>query len=835
MDFLRVNRSELVGKAQNDTAVLEALIRANALNRTGNLNYNENGKLDGVGFEKVSEKFIDNFVFCNIVPDYNTKKIKGNRARNMFVASQNKTIRDLLAVNGFIKPNVKAIGMDEVEVCKEEMLENIPDANKNKEATKYYEQKFKIACPNMDYATVMKFLRNVDYNGYGFFLKDVDVTIDYAGSFDKYKCIDHLTSCEDFREQGSIQNCDEYPRTVVDNDYEVGMNCLTWMERIDGLKTRQKIYNKMVQMLETKSVKSNVGSHWKNWVCQTDTRLAEARDKAKDRGLTRAEVTFYIQDEIPNDEFIEDVLERIVTYIPKDMVYSTSYTATWKTYCDSFKHSLVCVDRSKDIAIIVYSYNETTGNISGQVVEKWLKDEKEKWCFDKLTLNGNLPLDIIEVVEIEVAKVFEKKKQDIVLEISGNRYFKINKDKSTRFTTRLVSRGGIYSCYTGKENDKLLEKAGFVEHDNCIPFLARSKGSKASRADAELRNIGVLEINISNRKEEKKVQEEQFKEKHAEEMKKIEEKTKPLLLEFRNEKEKKDRIEECKWMFCGVDTGKLGDLVQGKYIVKAAKKESSWFGKTYRLLIREEKNKRDIIVWSNANITKKLEEAENAKTMDLADNFLYLQHDDLGVLEITGYGYTPNRNKMVYCNITLNTRKGEEKPKQLPVENIDIVTPVIPRENLLPYKDYPNLIALPIGSVHNVDGWGFLKHYGIERLVISLDGKIYQAGDNLEENIRELKYLCKIKIEKIRTNTKRHVKYAVCSVYEKGDWTVLVDYNKVKMLPKMRMNRCVLDVRDVEVRGQKRKLILTDNGDGPVIYKFKKSKLEENVEVGDML
>ena len=48
-----------------------------------------------------------------------TKKIKGNRARNMFVASQNKTIRDLLAVNGFIKPNVKAIGMDEVEVCKE--------------------------------------------------------------------------------------------------------------------------------------------------------------------------------------------------------------------------------------------------------------------------------------------------------------------------------------------------------------------------------------------------------------------------------------------------------------------------------------------------------------------------------------------------------------------------------------------------------------------------------------------------------------------------------------------------------------------------------------------
>ena len=34
MDSIRVNRRELVGKAQNNTAVLEALIRANALNCT---------------------------------------------------------------------------------------------------------------------------------------------------------------------------------------------------------------------------------------------------------------------------------------------------------------------------------------------------------------------------------------------------------------------------------------------------------------------------------------------------------------------------------------------------------------------------------------------------------------------------------------------------------------------------------------------------------------------------------------------------------------------------------------------------------------------------------
>ena len=50
----------------------------------------------------------------------------------------------------------------------------------NKEVENYYEQLFKIACPNLDYDAVMQFLRFTDYNSYGFFLKDLDITMDYA-------------------------------------------------------------------------------------------------------------------------------------------------------------------------------------------------------------------------------------------------------------------------------------------------------------------------------------------------------------------------------------------------------------------------------------------------------------------------------------------------------------------------------------------------------------------------------------------------------------------------------------------------------------------------------
>ena len=274
------------------------------------------------------------------------------------------------------------------------------------------------------------------------------------------------------------------------------------METIDGFTTRQKIYNKMVQMLECKSVRSNLVCHWKGWACQTGTRLAYARDRAKERGLTRAEVTFYASSTIPCDDFIDRVLQSIVRYVPKSLVYSTPYTATWKAYCSTFVHSLVCIDRTQDIAVVVYSYNEITNNISGQYYEKW--SEREKWALDKLTLNGNLPLDVIE--STEVCKTISGKRKDIVLEIYANRYYKINKDSSTSFTTRLVSNGGAYSYNNDsvEHNTKLLEKAGFVEHENCIPFLAKPNESKTSKADAELRKIESLDVNVIYRTKDRK-------------------------------------------------------------------------------------------------------------------------------------------------------------------------------------------------------------------------------------------------------------------------------------------------------------------------------------------
>ena len=74
----------------------------------------------------------------------------------------------------------------------------------------------------------------------------------------------------------------------MDNSDKVGQNFLTYMETINDMSTRSNIYTKMVQMLKCKGVRDTIGCHWKDWVSQQDTRLAHARDEARQMGLNES-------------------------------------------------------------------------------------------------------------------------------------------------------------------------------------------------------------------------------------------------------------------------------------------------------------------------------------------------------------------------------------------------------------------------------------------------------------------------------------------------------------------------------------------------------------------
>ena len=75
-------------------------------------------------------------------------------------------------------------------------------------------------------------------------------------------------------------------------------------------------------------------------------------------------------------------------------------------------------------------------------MEHWSK--KELWCLSNLT-RTEPSVDILEVCDR--SKMISGKTKDVLMDISGARYFKSRKDSGIDFTTRPVLNGGIYSWY----------------------------------------------------------------------------------------------------------------------------------------------------------------------------------------------------------------------------------------------------------------------------------------------------------------------------------------------------------------------------------------------------
>ena len=243
-----ISKKQLCGRSQKTTRIIENVVKHNALNKTGHINYNKGCIKDGVGFQPCSDKFVDNCVLRVLVADYLIQK-----KSYVEVGSINRTIRAMLERNWLESCKFKAISLSSASDIPAEMMAKMPFRIDNKECdvTAYYFHDYKIACANVEHKSVLQFLRKKEYVQRGLFLKNIDLTMDYAGSFDREQVIDYTVTNHDFRCQGAVEDT---TKNILDNSGKVGQNCLTYVEIINGMGTRSKIYNKMVQMLECKGV-----------------------------------------------------------------------------------------------------------------------------------------------------------------------------------------------------------------------------------------------------------------------------------------------------------------------------------------------------------------------------------------------------------------------------------------------------------------------------------------------------------------------------------------------------------------------------------------------------
>ena len=451
-----------------------------------------------------------------------------------------------------------------------------------------------------------------------------------------------------------------------------------------------------------------------------------------------------------------------------------------------------------------------------------------------------MPLDVIDVCA--TSKILSskggKKKNDSVIEIAGSRYYKIHPDSSTRFPTRLVTYNGVYSYSKGsvEANSRLLVNAGFVAHENCIPYLAASQASAKSKADAELRKVDRLQIVVPGRDENKKNEESNKDMLHAE-AGRIEEIRRSLFAELKNKETRIKSLAEISKLFKTANSASLRDMSQGVYEVQAAKKQATRYGDSYKLLLNVEGENN--VVWGNTYINQTIDSLPSELVQEITSKgFLFVCNKPLAKLTVTGRGRNHHGHVIVYCTFDIYQNAQETKVEKgiiLGGETDSLMDKVaamqiLEYKDLLPYREYANLVTFPVGSTHKISALGMATSYGgTARLVVKIGELFYQAGEDLEEKLSTLQPDCIVKIEKGRASHSRRAKYAICSVYEAGDWTAFVDYARTPIFAKHDGSTFVVDVKSINVKGTKRKLLLTDEGD---VYKLKKSKLEDAIKPG---
>ena len=114
----------------------------------------------------------------------------------------------------------------------------------------------------------------------------------------------------------------------------------TYLQYWNGKSLRCKVYLKMPEILQSKSVRSNVGNRWLSWVLK-NKRLAKSRDASVNRGLTRIEVTHYMDGNNYDLSTFLSLISDVTQYLAPELIYSTPHSAMWSAYCDCFTHTLI--------------------------------------------------------------------------------------------------------------------------------------------------------------------------------------------------------------------------------------------------------------------------------------------------------------------------------------------------------------------------------------------------------------------------------------------------------------------------------------------------------------
>ena len=229
-------------------------------------------------------------------------------------------------------------------------------------------QMLKVDLDQFESDKVIEILSNIENLNFlsnnNIFINDIDFTQDFNGLINKEQVIDYLINNRDFRLQGSNNLA---THTIMDNDFKISRNCLTFIKHTNNGDIRYKFYNKFVQSLESPSVRDLIGSHIGDYISNPNNNLKKAIMLAKDTGLLRLEITYYRHS--TNQPLTKDFIYTHMNYLrellPNELIYHNSINNQFNLVCNNIIHNICIYNPQFNTALISLFQNSLTGKANG--------------------------------------------------------------------------------------------------------------------------------------------------------------------------------------------------------------------------------------------------------------------------------------------------------------------------------------------------------------------------------------------------------------------------------------------------------------------------------------
>ena len=814
------------------------------------VDHNQYGKKDNIGFQAVSQDFCDNvLVAVPVTREELVRKDKNGKSIPMDKDWIGEVPKDILDANGNIiqkkSPKIGAYITAKCGVHNQNLQRKFRkrgDESRDISAIKLrynpkddtFVQVYKVSMHEAELETVLEIISSDIFGKDGTRLEDIDFTRDLSGSFDQQELSNYLVDSKICRLKSKTKDWNSYKDIILDdNDALVGSNCLTIVS--EDSRFRYKYYNKQVQMLESKSVRTKYGQHWHNWIYQTGTRLSEARDKATNRGLTRLELTMYFGFEDLNVKFIKKCLDSYQSQIPKHLVYSTPYSCVWKGVLDKTKQNMVLVDNrtlpngeKRNNAMVVYSVNKKTGKVQSVNISKnWSRNRN--WVLAHTLLSNENPIEeyILETYDpvgeqSDAVEATQERRQgakawethgrlEPMYSLTKKVFIRTRKTGLDSWKTVLstyISLVGTCTKYIDKKNitqedlEKKWENAGVGKHPNLQPTLYRQKEITTNGTNLDLYEMECLvpmlpmcsnDIDpdivkkLISQRDEYISQQNQIVQTKLLERKEIQSR---LLL-----------VRSVVEIFRNSTQIGLKNIPFGIYKIIGYKLHwNKRWGKEDIVVYMESRPKggtsehgKKHIVFGNWELHKALTGIEIITPTEGV--YCLVGEETIATMDI--YGRNGNGRILFHIQIgeslDFHTReavmdKEVEIEKSLK-EEIPTTIPVdLPLEETLEgslpvYKSCLGLEELPPNSIHLLKSFGWTIHYKQSKLLVQIGEIFYQAGSHLE-SLYDGKWMdgTIILLCKCKTDRKNRKHYMECVVVGKGEWWKATNISKTEKL-----------------------------------------------------